>query len=605
MLLLVYGSGGWIGQQFIALTPCFKGKARVDDLNAVRKEIEEVNPTHVVSLIGRTHGPGFPTIDYLEQTGKLVENIRDNLFSPLELALLCREKSIHFTYFGTGCIFEGLAEQPFNESSVPNFFGSSYSIVKGFTDRLMNDFFQNNVLNLRIRMPIGDAPHPRNFITKITHYDKICSVENSMTVLPTLLPIALDMIRTSQTGTVNLTNPGYITHNEILDMYKEIVDPNFEYKNFSKDEQDQMLAAARSNNVLETEVLAKNYPDVPDIHEAIRKTLQNYAQASFLDKESNCILVTGGCGFIGSHFINGVHDRYRFVRVVNLDALYYCAREENVILHSSYKHRYTFVKGNICDASLVTQLLNHHKVTHVVHFAAQSHVQNSFQESLQYTQDNVLGTHTLLECVRLYGKVQRFIHCSTDEVYGDFAVTASNEETVLCPTNPYAATKAGAELIAQSYYFSYKLPIIVSRGNNVYGPNQYPEKLIPRFIQLLRNKQKMTIQGDGQQLRAFIHVSDVVSAFITLLESGQTGSIYNIGVDHEEGSDEKTVLAVAEEILKHIRPGEKLEEWITMVENRPYNDKRYFISSQKLRSLGWKPQITFEQGIAQLCNSSI
>jgi 3,5-epimerase/4-reductase len=186
------------------------------------------------------------------------------------LAYICNKKNIHYTYSGTGCIFKfdethpfGKEENGFDEESLPNFFGSSYSIVKGFTDRLMH--LNKNILNLRIRMPITGNKNPRNFITKIVNYEKVCSVPNSMTVLPELLNYVLDMMHNKITGTINLTNPGLISHNEILQMYKEIVDPTFTWKNFSQEEQRKILAADRSNNYLDTTKLETLYPQVENI----------------------------------------------------------------------------------------------------------------------------------------------------------------------------------------------------------------------------------------------------------------------------------------------------------------------------------------------------
>jgi len=294
MNVLVYGANGWIGQQFIQLLKekeirFIKGKSRVDSIVDVSKELDDTVPTHVVSLIGRTHGTigekVYSTIDYLEQPGKLTENVRDNLFSPLVLAKLCSSKQIHFTYLGTGCIFKYDADHPFGEerdgfydTSLPNFFGSSYSIVKGFTDQLMS-LYSDKVLNLRIRMPITAEKNPRNFITKIANYPKICSVSNSMSVLPELLPVVIDMMTQRITGTVNLTNKGVISHNEILEMYKEIIDPTFTWENFSQDEQRTILAADRSNNFLETVRLEQIYPELSNIKDAVHACLIRYKES--------------------------------------------------------------------------------------------------------------------------------------------------------------------------------------------------------------------------------------------------------------------------------------------------------------------------------------
>ena len=288
MRILVFGSKGWIGGMMCNLLrekniEFIEAASRANDKDGVESEIIATKPTHIMSFIGRTHGTHeervFTTIDYLEQPGKIVDNVRDNLFSPMVLALLSKKHKIHFTYLGTGCIFKYDEKHPFGDNSsgfteedLPNFFGSSYSVVKGFTDELMH-LFDNCVLNLRIRMPITDKLEPRNFITKITTYEHICSIPNAMTVLDELLPYALDMARSGLTGTLNLTNPGLVSHNEILEMYKEIIDPSFTWKNFSQEEQAKILAADRSNNCLNSNKLVKLYPDVKEIKVSIRDTL--------------------------------------------------------------------------------------------------------------------------------------------------------------------------------------------------------------------------------------------------------------------------------------------------------------------------------------------
>lgn len=636
MKILLYGSKGWIGGQFKELMNLNKidyvcGTSRVDNDETLLKEITKSQATHVVSFIGRTHGTigekVYTTIDYLEQEGKLVENMRDNLYGPLLLSELCKKNNIHFTYLGTGCIFKFDDEHPFgeevngfNEDSLPNFYGSSYSVVKGFTDRIMK-FYKNDVLNLRIRMPITGAYNSRNFITKITTYEKVCSVPNSMTVLPELLPYVLEMMKTKMTGTINLTNPGLISHNEILNMYKEIVDPVFTYKNFSIEEQRDILAADRSNNYLDTTKLESLFPDILTIKESIRNCLIQYKDTlpekektslicpiNFTNlfnkitlKKSLNLLITGGCGFIGSNFINYYFPKQKFDKLVNLDAMYYCAEENNVKESIRNSNNYKLIKGNLQDFELTKKILEEEQITHIIHFAAQSHVQNSFTYSLKYTNDNILGTHNLLEASRLYGKIDRLIHVSTDEVYGESMISLNEkhktEQSILCPTNPYAATKAGAELIAQSYNHSFNMPIIITRGNNVYGLNQYPEKIIPRFIQQLKNNEKVTIQGDGSTVRAFLHAYDTATAFEAILEKGKNGEIYNIGCD--EGM-EYSVMEVAKMLIKMIKNTDDYDEWITYIEDRPFNDQRYYISNKKVRNLGWDIQIKFEDGLKNL-----
>lgn len=312
------------------------------------------------------------------------------------------------------------------------------------------------------------------------------------------------------------------------------------------------------------------------------------------------LLVTGGCGFIGSNFINYIFasDKYK---IINFDAMYYCADEKNVRSDIRNSPNYTLVKGNLCSEDLINHVLNSYEIKQVVHFAAQSHVQNSFDDSLQFTKDNILGTHVLLECCRKYGRIAKFIHVSTDEVYGESMNSVDEkhktEHSILCPTNPYAATKAGAELIAQSYNHSYKMPIIITRGNNVYGPNQYPEKLIPRFIQLLQNDKQVTIQGRGSSVRAFLHADDTAHAFQVILEKGAIGEIYNIGCD--EGM-EYSVAEVAKILIRKIKNTEDYDKWISYIKDRPFNDQRYYISNQKLKDLGWSVSVNFEQGLDAL-----
>jgi len=284
-VIVIFGANGWIGSKVYDLLvhsnkqiTVHKAQSRADDTIAVENELDNLtNVTHVMSFIGRTHGTyegqTIGTIDYLEKPGKLVENMRDNLFSPLVLAEICKKRNIHFTYLGTGCIFDYDETHPldigFVESDKPNFFGSSYSIVKGYTDRLMQTMYNYSTLNVRIRMPITDEINPRNFITKITNYTKICSIANSMTVLNDLLPVLIEMALNGQVGTVNLTNPGTISHNEILEMYKEIVDSNFSWSNFSIEEQNAILASKRSNNCLNTEKL-EGIASVKDIKTSVK-----------------------------------------------------------------------------------------------------------------------------------------------------------------------------------------------------------------------------------------------------------------------------------------------------------------------------------------------
>ena len=303
------------------------------------------------------------------------------------------------------------------------------------------------------------------------------------------------------------------------------------------------------------------------------------------------ILVTGGCGFIGSNFINYMLSKYGDIKIYNIDCLNYCANEDNVTPNDRYK----LIRGNITSKDLVSYVLNEYDITHVIHFAAQSHVDNSFDNSLQYTMDNVYGTHVLLQAAKEYGKIQRFIHFSTDEVYGEVDIEhpGCHEKSLLNPTNPYAATKAAAEFLVLSYYHSFKLPIIIIRCNNVYGPNQYPEKLIPKFIKLLSEGKQLTIHGNGMTRRNFIWVEDVAIAVDTILRNGLINEVYNIGT-----SQEYSVMDVAKLLVENMTHDKMIENHITYVTDRPFNDFRYSVNTNKLQQLGWKEQYTnFEYNI--------
>ena len=305
------------------------------------------------------------------------------------------------------------------------------------------------------------------------------------------------------------------------------------------------------------------------------------------------ILVTGGLGFIGSHVVIHLARYFPDYRIIVLDKLDSCASRRN--LHS-VENRVKIIIGDILSRDLINHILAEYKIDTVMHFAAQTHVDNSFDNSLSFTENNVMGTHNLLEAathsLKNGGvKINRFIHVSTDEVYGE-TNEIRQEDMILTPTNPYAASKAAAEHIVRSYYNSFNLPIIISRGNNVYGPHQYPEKLIPKFINRLMRNLPCCIHGNGSNSRSFIYVSDAVNAFITLLHNGEVGETYNIASEFEISN-----LAVAKDLIKLMKSN-KTENHIEFVEDRRFNDRRYKIDGHKLRNLGWTSNIEWFAGLA-------
>jgi len=299
-------------------------------------------------------------------------------------------------------------------------------------------------------------------------------------------------------------------------------------------------------------------------------------------------LVTGGCGFIGSNFLNIIKERHPDIEFVNIDKLDYCSNIHNV--NSGVAK---FIQHNLCNVGILENIVKEYKFDYVFHFAAQSHVDNSFTSPLGFTLDNTYGTHTLIEVCRRHIPNVEFIHFSTDEVYGESKTDEPfTEDTgVLRPTNPYSASKAAAEMIVRSYIESFDMNIKIIRCNNVYGPNQYPEKLIPKFIRLLKEDKKCTIHGinSANVRRAFMHVHDVVDAVEVVWKSGKPGEVYNIASD-----DELSVMDVTKLIIKTLKNTEEYDEWIEYIEDRPFNDQRYYICAKKLKELGWSQKRTRE-----------
>jgi UDP-glucose 4,6-dehydratase len=312
------------------------------------------------------------------------------------------------------------------------------------------------------------------------------------------------------------------------------------------------------------------------------------------DYEPKNVLITGGAGFIASHVVILLAKKYPNIRVINFDKLDYCACIGNLEEVASLPN-YKFVKGNICSSDLVSYVLTEEKIDTIMHFAAQTHVDNSFGNSFQFTENNIMGTHVLLESAKVHG-IKRFIHVSTDEVYGEQSLEqdAMHEEQVLEPTNPYAATKASAEFLAKSYHRSFGMPVIITRGNNVYGPHQFPEKLIPKFINLIKRGRPLTMHGTGQNMRNFLFVEDVARAFEIVLFRGKVGEIYNIG-----GTQERKNIDVARALLNlaGLKSEEQQAAMITYVPDRAFNDLRYHINSSKLIAMGWSEQMSWLEGL--------
>lgn len=302
------------------------------------------------------------------------------------------------------------------------------------------------------------------------------------------------------------------------------------------------------------------------------------------------LLVTGGAGFIGSHFIKYILKKYENYKIINLDKLTYCANLKN-LKEVEANPNYSFIQGDITDSALVDDLAK--KSDYIINFAAETHVDNSIKNPENFVKTNVYGTYVLLEAAK-NNNIEKFLQISTDEVYGSIEVGKFSENSPLAPNSPYSASKASADMMTRSYFKTYNLPILITRCSNNYGENQYIEKLIPHFINNLMNNKKIPLYSDGSNVRDWIYVLDHVRALDIVLHKGKIGDIYNIGAN-----EEKTNLEITKIILKQMA---KTLDMVEFVEDRKGHDKRYSIDNSKIKSLGWKPEKSFNDGIFQTIN---
>ena len=298
------------------------------------------------------------------------------------------------------------------------------------------------------------------------------------------------------------------------------------------------------------------------------------------------ILVTGGAGFIGSNFIHYLAATHPDWSVINLDKLTYAGNLEN-LKEVEERAAYRFVHGDICDRETVAPLVA--ESDYIVNFAAETHVDRSIHDPGDFILTDVFGTHVLLEAFRSADRPKRFIQISTDEVYGAIETGSAKETDPIAPRNPYSASKAGADRLAYSYFVTYDVPVIVTRASNNYGPRQYPEKIIPLFVTNSLEDRPLPLYGDGLQIRDWLHVDDHARAIDRILDKGVDGETYNIGGDHELTNFEltKKILAILD----------KPESLIEKVKDRPGHDRRYSLDTEKLRGLGWRPEVEFNEGL--------
>ena len=298
------------------------------------------------------------------------------------------------------------------------------------------------------------------------------------------------------------------------------------------------------------------------------------------------VLVTGGAGFIGSNFVTYALNAHPDWHVTTLDKLTYAGRLENLRdVEDNPRHR--FVKGDVADARVAGPLVA--ESDYVIHFAAETHVDRSIHDAGDFITTDVFGTFVLLDAARASSRLRRFVQISTDEVYGSVPEGASLETDELKPRNPYAASKAGADRLAYSYFATYEVPVIITRASNNYGPQQFPEKIIPLFITNALDERPLPLYGDGKNVRDWLHVDDHCRALDLLLDRGQPGDVYNIGGGHEMRNVDLThrIVEILDRPTTLIRP----------VTDRPGHDRRYCLNTTKLRALGWTPQVAFRDGL--------
>jgi len=296
------------------------------------------------------------------------------------------------------------------------------------------------------------------------------------------------------------------------------------------------------------------------------------------------ILVTGGAGFIGSNFVHYLIDKYPY-KIIVLDKLTYAGNLDNL---SDIRKGIIFIKGDICDRKVVSRAMRGCDI--VLNFAAETHVDRSIIDAGVFVRTDILGTYTLLEEAKKQG-IKRFIQISTDEVYGSIEIGSFTEESPLLPNSPYAASKAGADLLCRSYFKTYNFPVLITRSSNNYGPYQHPEKFIPVVILNALENKPIPVYGDGRNVRDWIYVEDNCQAIDIVMQKGEPGEIYNIG-----GGNERKNIETCKLILREIGKGEEL---ISFVKDRPGHDRRYSVSSDKIKKLGWEPRTSFEEGLSK------
>lgn len=424
----------------------------------------------------------------------------------------------------------------------------------------------------------------------------------TITVVNDMFPLLVTCVRDKYGGVYRLSHPHVLEYTSIVQIcsplassfvspsHDDVVTTTFFPSHIYDDEGDDENEMGGGEGYLPGYVLPA-YQAVQRLVKRIRKAKVHGLNVTL--ETVQCVCVTGGYGFIGSNFVRYLFDAYPHLTIINIDRVDTCSRREH-LMDLEETPRVISYETDLCETDRVTEILETRDVDVVFHLAAQSHVDHSFNNSLQFSKDNVYATHSLLEACKNYGKVVRFIHVSTDEVYGEtLQHEPFHEGDMLNPTNPYAATKVGAESIARSYSHCFDVPVIIVRGNNVYGPRQYPEKMIPKFILALLHSEPCTLAGNGLMKRCFVYVDDMCRALVRVAEDGKVDETYNIGTTNEH-----SVVDIARRLIGEIRSSAYDHRlYMVSIPDRYYNDFRYCIDASKIQALGWQPQVEFNDGL--------
>ncbi|CAF1127716.1 unnamed protein product [Adineta ricciae] len=548
------------------------GKSSIEDVKA---KITRHQPNRIIVIVND---------DKSEQDHSLLTTLNDHLLIPLYVA-----QATISTYSPIPVLLLSFTTRNEPSESV-----SPTDIVQNATDELINIY--PHIINAKIFTAITDEDlNDNTLLAKFRSlWGENPEESHYITILSDALPILLALIHDGKiSGQVDICNKGTIS----IQWFEQYLS-----KQIKRDLNGQKIVSGENiTDTFERWNKSMITPETRHLYQAAftlpnaATSIEQYLQQKSIQLNPNApriILVTGGCGFIGSTFINHWLETYPDDRIINIDRLDPVSNTKNI--ENSSSPNYSLIVADISNKDIVLHLMKQYNITHIVHFAVQAHLDNSFGNSITFTETNVYGTHAVLEATRIYGKIQKFIHISTDEVYGESPDGSYQETNLLNPLNPYAATIAAAEFLVKSYGESFKLSYCIVRLTNVYGPRQHIEKLIPAFVNNLLKGDKLTIHGDGKQQRLYIYVDDVIKAVESIFHRGKSKMVYNVS-----GEKELSVLEIAKKLLEKFHLDQKADELIVHGKPRSFTEKRYSTTatSGAMKTLGWTAKVSFDEGL--------